>query len=120
MPNRYVILHHLAASGEHWDFMLEEKEALLTWQMMTEPRSRESCPIECRRIKDHRKHYLDYEGPISGGRGFVTRIDRGRYELLASDHGKLTIRIDGERMKGDFQLERSDSRSQTRWTLTIC
>ena len=120
MPNRFVILHHLSPSGEHWDLMLEEKETLLTWQLMTEPRSPESCPIECRRIKDHRKHYLDYEGPISGGRGFVTRIDHGRYEIMAADHDALAIRIEGSRLVGDFRLERSDPASKSRWTLTVC
>ncbi len=31
------------------------------------------------RLKDHRLEYLDYEGHISGNRGQVYRIDRGRY-----------------------------------------
>ena len=29
--------------------------------------------IECRLLADHRLAYLDYEGPISGGRGSVAR-----------------------------------------------
>ena len=120
MTNRFVILHHLIASGEHWDLMLEEKDVLATWQMMSEPRSRDSCPIECRRIKDHRKQYLDYEGSISGGRGFVTRFDYGRFELMAADDDALELRLEGKCLVGDFLLERSDPQSQSRWTLTAC
>ncbi len=117
MPNRFVILHHLAPTGEHWDFMLEQKDALLTWRMMSQPTGREACPIACLRIKDHGKRYLDYEGPISGGRGFVTRIDHGRYELLAADQDTWTLRLQGQRMVGDFRLVRADQTSQARWTL---
>lgn len=32
------------------------------------------------RLADHRPAYLDLEGPVSGGRGHVTRLLRGRYE----------------------------------------
>ena len=32
-------------------------------------------------LPDHRLAYLDYEGPISGDRGSVTRWDRGTYDV---------------------------------------
>ena len=39
-------------------------------------------PFTCSaiRLPDHRKHYLDYEGEVSGDRGTVSRIDSGTYE----------------------------------------
>ena len=37
------------------------------------------------RLPDHRKHYLDYEGEISGNRGTVARIDAGTYEQLSPE-----------------------------------
>ncbi len=115
-PNRYVILHHLSPAGEHWDFMLERDHGLLTWQMKSEPLSRDACPIQCLRIKDHRKAYLDYQGPVSGGRGIVTRVDRGTYELLGTDEESWTLRLQGTRLVGDFRLERPDPASRSRWT----
>lgn len=33
--------------------------------------------LDAERITDHRPAYLDYEGPISGDRGTVTRLARG-------------------------------------------
>lgn len=114
--SRFVILHHLAPTGEHWDFMLEQENALATWQLVSEPVNRGSCPIECVRIHDHRKHYLTFQGPVSGGRGIVTRIDQGRYELLAIDETTWTFRLSGIRLTGDFCLVTAPP-SATRWTL---
>jgi DNA polymerase Ligase (LigD) len=105
-PNRFVILHHLAPTGEHWDLMLEQEDVLVTWQLLSEPIGRDACPIRCVRIDDHRKRYLDYEGPIGGGRGIVTRFDRGDYELLAVDDARWTLRLAGGRMTGEFCIER--------------
>jgi hypothetical protein len=31
------------------------------------------------RLPDHRRVYLDYEGPISGGRGEVVRVEAGTF-----------------------------------------
>ena len=115
--SRFVILHHLAPTGEHWDFMLERESCLLTWQLQSEPTTRDACPIHCVRIKDHRKHYLDYQGPISGGRGMVSRYDRGHYDLLAASDSAWTIRLTGTRLTGDFHLERNDLESRSQWTL---
>ena len=69
-PSRFVILHHLDATGEHWDLMLEREQALITWQMLAEPVGPDACPIDCIRIQDHRKTYLDYQGRV-----FVERFD---------------------------------------------
>ena len=117
-PARFVILHHLAPTGEHWDFMLEREDHLITWRMRSEPVSRAACPIGCTRIKDHRKQYLDYQGPISGGRGIVTRVDHGHYELLAADEDAWTVRLTGRRLDGDFRLLRTSPDSQSHWTFT--
>ena len=57
-----------------------------------------ACPAT--RLPDHRKHYLDYEGEVTGNRGIVSRIDAGIYEQLSPKtfilhgtnfSGKLTI-----------------------------
>ena len=116
LPRRVVILHHLAPSGEHWDLMIEEAHVLLTWQLAAEPISRDACPIDAVRINDHRKTYLDYQGPISSGRGMVTRIDTGRCEILSSDDHTVNLEFATHRLKGQFRLTRPDPTSQSRWT----
>lgn len=114
--DRFVILHHLAPTGEHWDLMLERGESLLTWQLLAEPHSRDACPIAGVRISDHRKRYLDHEGPLGGGRGIVTRVDHGRYELLSADAATYAIHLSGRRLRGHFLLERIDE-SSSQWRL---
>ena len=78
MPLRFVILHHTVHGGEHWDLMLEQGNTLLTWQLLREPFELASLPIPARRIGDHRKAYLDYEGSLSRNRGDVRRVGEGR------------------------------------------
>lgn len=114
MPSRFVILHHTTRDGEHWDLMLEQGDVLQTWQLLANPLGGEAYPISARRIGDHRLAYLTYEGPISGDRGNVTRIDEGEYErrlaggdeLAANPRGgdELTFELRGGRIGGTFRL----------------
>ncbi len=101
---RYVILHHRLADGEHWDLMLEHGDILLTWQLLLEPKGPASLPIPARRIGDHRKAYLEYEGPVSGGRGTVRRIDRGTVEIVEIAPDRCRFRLQGGLFKGRFEI----------------
>ncbi len=97
MP-RYVILTH-DHPKLHWDFMLEWGGALRTWRLMQEL-SLGDIPAEP--LPDHRIAYLDYEGPISGNRGTVTRWDSGDYEALQGV--PLRIRLTGTRIQAVAEL----------------
>jgi hypothetical protein len=112
MP-RFVVLEHDHPSI-HWDFMLESGAVLRTWRL-SEPAAA-GRTVDATATADHRPLYLDYEGPVSGGRGSVTRWDGGGYEVLAEDEGRLLIRLDGGRLRGDCRLER---RSGEAWQLTL-
>jgi hypothetical protein len=68
-------------TGVHWDLMLESGDVLHTWALAAEPAP--NLPIAAEQLPDHRLIYLDYEGPISGNRGTVTRWDAGRFEVLS-------------------------------------
>lgn len=104
MPDRYVILHHRLDGGEHWDLMLEQGGILWTWQLFRDPTDRANLPIPARRIADHRLAYLDYEGPISGDRGTVRRIDAGEYSVDRSDAESLIVRLKGSALDGVFRI----------------
>ncbi|MCO6436687.1 MAG: hypothetical protein J5J06_06320 [Phycisphaerae bacterium] len=104
MTTRFVILHHRRAQGEHWDFMLEAGDVLMTWQLSREPTGPEALPIPARRIADHRKAYLDYEGPVSGNRGTVTRVESGTFELLSQIPDRIEFRLAGEKFVGRFAI----------------
>src|SRR5262245_3351063 len=75
MP-RYVVLEH-DHPELHWDFMLEAGEVLRTWRLAAPPGAEGAIPATA--VFDHRPFYLDYEGPVRGGRGFVRRWDAGTF-----------------------------------------
>jgi hypothetical protein len=81
-PRQFVILKH-DHPYLHWDFLLEQDGVLESWRLLREPMMTEWLAAEP--IPDHRLVYLDYEGPVSKGRGSVTRVISGRYSI-DSDH----------------------------------
>ena len=122
VSSRFVILHHTradqqagSAGGEHWDLMLERDGVLLTWQLLSEPEGAESLPIRAGRIGDHRLAYLAYEGPVSGDRGHVRRIDAGTVEFHEITPDRLMMTLIGSRLAGRFVLRRGDDE----WVLSI-
>lgn len=104
MPSRFVILHHRLDAGEHWDLMLEQGDVLLTWQLLREPVDSSSLPIPARRIGNHRKAYLDYEGPLTGNRGTVRRVDSGTVEIEENAPKCVRFELNGGRLWGSFLL----------------
>ena len=84
-PYRFVILHHRSPAGEHWDVMLEMDSALTTWSIPPQLPGGLAFACPAVRLPDHRKHYLDSEGQVTGNRGTVSRIDTGTYEQLSPE-----------------------------------
>jgi len=105
MP-RFVLLRHEmpADSGRatHWDLMLESDGALRTWAL-DEPLA-VGAIVSATLLADHRIAYLDYEGPVSGNRGSVTRVDAGSYEPLVDEPNRVVIRIEGSKLIGRAEL----------------
>ena len=56
-----------------------------------------------RRQRDHRRRYLRHEGPVSGGRGRVERVDEGSVRFIGAPDG-LAFRLAGARLRGTFRL----------------
>jgi len=117
MSRAFVIHVHSGCGPLHFDLMLEGADALATWQVPLDPAGLgpgESTPA--RRLPDHRTDYLTYEGPVSRGRGRVRRLDRGTYELLAAAEDRRVVRLDGQNLRGRFELRRSGPDNDD-WTL---
>jgi hypothetical protein len=114
MP-RFVILEH-DHPWQHWDLMLEWGEVLRTWRLLAAPQLGQTVAAEA--LGDHRKLYLDYEGPVSGGRGTVRRWDAGDYQWLSAEPATeaLSFVLQGQRLRGQARLERT---SEGRWTFTL-
>ena len=75
--------------------------------------------IRAERLPDHRRRYLDYEGPISGNRGSVIRWDAGDYVLLSDESdGGLLLEFHGDKRHGVARLSPADpGQSEPMWTL---
>ena len=101
MP-RFVILSH-DHPFPHWDLMLEAGESLRTWRLRSQPEAEGE--IDAEELGAHRLAYLDYEGPISGGRGTVTRWDHGTYEW--GEAKKFEVFLKGVRFQGWVVLRRA-------------
>ena len=114
--SRYVILEHKTSRGVHFDFMLEMSGVLKTWSLPHPPVSRLEMNAET--LPDHRLAYLDYEGPISGDRGSVTRWDRGTYEMENQSESELTVRLNGEKLIGKVILAKNWE-TKTDWVFSF-
>ena len=136
---RFVLLYHQCPSGytrrAHWDFMLEVGSSLQTWAIAELPAEwrearahTEALHLDCaptakgnqvqaEQLGDHRREYLDYEGPVSGGRGHVVRIDGGTYiaEHESGEDRKLTLA--GRHLRGTVEL-RQTSPDSAMWILS--
>jgi len=76
----------------HFDLMFETSPGsmLATWRS-------EIWPIEfqtpLKRLRDHRRLYLDYEGELSAHRGSVQRIGEGTCQVEVGENNHWTIRL---------------------------
>lgn len=109
MP-RYVVLRHeipvgssLSGRSSHWDIMLEHQAALLTWAVEQAP----DLPISIKalRLDDHRLDYLEYEGPVSQQRGYVSRWDQGTFRWIDHTANHVVVELDGTKLHGRLQLD---------------
>ena len=111
---RFSVLAH-DFPFEHWDLLLEsprksaapaaaDDRCLLTWRLLSSPLTGRDCSAE--RLADHRRLYLDYEGPVSDDRGVVQRLETAFYRPIGWDE-------DG----GVFELELVRSRLGDRLSL---
>lgn len=98
---RYVVLIH-DHPILHWDWMLEWEGRLRTWRLEQAPDSADRIAAEV--LPDHRLAYLDYEGPISGGRGTVVQWDSGTYRG-EPDGEPVRLTVAGRRLSGTVCLE---------------
>ena len=100
----FVILEH-DWPAPHWDFLLEAGPVLRAWRLLAEPVAGRDVPAEPN--ADHRVLYLDYEGPVSGGRGTVRRRDAGTFVWVADAPGRVEVELRGAKLAGRCVIEAS-------------
>ncbi len=74
--------------------------------------------VAAAQLADHRLAYLDYEGPVSGDRGTVRRIDAGTYECRQRAPDRFVVDVVGEVIRGEIELQRTAG-DASQWQLTF-
>jgi len=115
MP-RFVLLEH-DHPVLHWDFLLEDSalSALRSWRLQVFPEA--ALRLVATPLPPHRLLYLDYEGPVSGGRGCVKRVASGQFEILREDQTGLHISLDG--LPGVMEAELSHQENCDEWSFAM-
>jgi hypothetical protein len=96
MSLHFVVLHHTGVPTPHYDLMFETDPGsqLATWRSPVWPINQ---PTLLERLADHRRDYLEYQGPVTNNRGEVTRVAAGtcRFEsrtghrwIICTDQGQ--------------------------------
>lgn len=95
MSLRYVILHHQGIETPHFDLMVEtaEDSALSTWRLDRWPPADGDIATP---LPDHRRAYLEYQGPVTNNRGHVQRIACGTCLIQHNSSDQLVAQLDGK------------------------
>lgn len=107
---RFVVLFHVCREGDHYDLMIENGETLATWKLNSPPEQAVRDAVQAFRIGEHRRLYLDYEGPISGNRGDVRQYDSGQCQVISLDEC-WQVQFEGKHLSGWFELRHMDQSS---------
>lgn len=127
-PDRFVVQRH-RASSDHYDLRIQRHGTLISWAvpkgLSLDPDARRSAV----RVGDHPVEYFDFEGVIPAGEygaGDVTIWDWGTYAVLggsgltgALHRGRVALRLDGRRLRGGFDLQRTgEAGDREPWAIT--
>lgn len=119
---RTVLLRHDLPDGSwHWDWMIEQGSplGLMTFRLNRRPQDAVGGEVDGERLADHRVEYLDYEGPISSGRGAVTRVASGTCTVEESIPNVLTGEVRFLPESGVSFRFRGEQRERQVWRFTI-
>lgn len=116
---RFVIQKH-DASTIHYDLRLEHDGVLKSWAVpkgLATPHDPKKLAVH---VEDHPLEYIDFSGEIPAGEygaGAVEIWDEGTFEPLDDfseglESGKLTFRLSGARVTGEFSLVRMKGKSR--------
>lgn len=130
----FVIQKH-DASRLHYDFRLEMEGVLKSWAVPKGPSTDPKTKRLAMMVEDHPYDYKDFEGIIPKGEyggGTVIVWDEGTYEPIEAIKGKkaqekhllkqlnegsLKIKLNGEKLHGEFALVKTHGMGENGWLL---
>jgi hypothetical protein len=97
------VIHYHSTENDHYDFMFEKNDALLTWRIGLDDYRKmlNGEPASAVKIQDHDRKYLNYQGPVSCGRGHVKLIDSGKYKEISNNN----FFLHGDIVSGNLAIE---------------
>ena len=109
--NRWVLLEHRVLLGNlvdiHYDFLVEDESACLTWKFFKIPLINKDS-VQIVRQPNHRLIWLTREEyTLSRNRGFVKKIDHGKFIQISSKSLKsqdLELILDGDLLNGYLEI----------------
>ncbi len=109
-----ALLLHQTPTGRHHDWLIGTPQyhrdpASGLWTARVMPPSR--CWRELRRfdltpLAPHRRVYLNHQGPVTGGRGSVLRVDRGVVVIHLWRESRAVLEVRFERFHGLIEVAR--------------
>lgn len=99
MTRTVLLRHDLPDGSSHLDWLIErpgctDEHRLIAFRLTEPPDCSASSEFLGTRLPDHRAHYLEYEGTISGDRGRVTRVAAGQARIERDEAELLTMWVD--------------------------
>ena len=108
--NKWVLLEHKVYSANsfdiHYDFLVENGIDCLTWKFLKLPLLNQAS-IEILKQPNHRLVWLSRtEHELSDNRGFVKRIDHGKFKSVSDklDSEDYRFILDGQLLYGLFEI----------------
>jgi bifunctional non-homologous end joining protein LigD len=109
------MVHQHHATRLHFDLRLEmmkgDAPVLASWAVPKNLPRKKGKPHLAIHVEDHPFDYGSFEGTIPAGNygaGEVRIFDSGTYEVLEQEKAKLTIRLQGERLRGVYHLIKTE------------
>ncbi|HEY7874285.1 MAG TPA: non-homologous end-joining DNA ligase [Actinomycetota bacterium] len=110
-PGKTFVIHQHHARRLHFDLRLEmmngDTPVLVSWAVPKNLPLRPGKPNLAVHVEDHPFDYGSFSGTIPAGNygaGEVRIFDRGNYEVLEQEPGKVTFRLMGARLQGVWHL----------------
>jgi hypothetical protein len=107
-----TLLLHTTAEGAHHDWLIEDPSLAGDaerglWAARVAHPSRAWASLgrfDLIPLPPHRRRYLDYEGPLTDGRGHVRRVDHGTILPLLWAQGRLILDVRLQHFCGRLEL----------------